>query len=81
MYFEELSTAFEFLAFHWLRAGRSVNITEGILLAIASILPLLPQIFDEKLIVKLTPILYNHCKKPTGKLASLKFVFNLYSKT
>uniref|UniRef100_A0ABD2XLD7 Maestro heat-like repeat-containing protein family member 1 n=1 Tax=Trichogramma kaykai TaxID=54128 RepID=A0ABD2XLD7_9HYME len=70
IYYEELSTAFEVLCYNWLRVCRVHNLTEKILFAMASILPLLPQIADDKLIIRLIPILLNFCKKPSFRYSA-----------
>lgn len=78
IFFEELSSAFEVLTSNWLRTSRNLTVTESILISLASILPLLPQTYDNKLISKLTPVLLNFCKKSNVRLAASRFVYFPY---
>ncbi|XP_031777051.1 maestro heat-like repeat-containing protein family member 1 isoform X2 [Nasonia vitripennis] len=74
MFFDELSSAFEVFTYSWLRTSKSLNLTNSILTSLASILPLLPKAYDEKLIVKLTPVLLNFCKKSSVRLAASRML-------
>lgn len=81
MYYEEFSSAYEVLTHSWLRTSRSVSLTENVLMALVSIMPLLPKSYDEKFIVKLTPALLNLCRKSNVRLPAAKYVatFRIYS--
>ena len=74
IFYDELSTAFDVLTYTWLRTSRNLNLTESILTSVGSMLPLLPKAYDEKLIVKLTPVLLNLCKKANVRLAASRLV-------
>jgi hypothetical protein len=75
IFFEELSSVFDVLTYNWLRTSRSMTLTESILISLVSILPLLPIMCDEKLIVKVVPLLLNFCKKLNVRLAASRLYF------
>lgn len=76
IFLDELLSTFEVLTYSWLRTSKSLSLTDSILTSLASILPLLPaaKAYDEKLIVKLLPLLLSLCKKSNVRLATTRLV-------
>ncbi|KAJ8688258.1 hypothetical protein QAD02_024053 [Eretmocerus hayati] len=74
IFFDELSTAFEILTNTWLRTSRNIVLTESILTAVASIVPLLSTNNNEAILVKLTVVSLNFCKKSKARLPAARII-------